>query len=150
MRRIATEETAGAGSQAGSQLISRGEASGATFMGGAQMHFSGNDDGRPWAEPSGGRSRTVTFRVSNAEFDDLVRGCRSSGARSLSAFTRDAALDKIRVAQTSPLTLTGDLTTLTKALAQVDCALQDAIKMIRRVLGSASGAAAPSSDSVQE
>jgi hypothetical protein len=114
------------------------------------MQFSVNDDGRTLIESVGGRPRTVTFRVSHAEFESLVRGCRSSGARSLSAFARDAALDKAQTTKTASLTLTGDLTTLTTALAKVDCALQDASMRIRRVLGPASGAAAQSADPVQE
>jgi hypothetical protein len=118
-------------------------------MSGAPIHFSWNADGRTLVEPVGGRPRTVTFRVSHAEFESLMRGCQSSGARSLSAFARDAAIDKASATKASSTTLTGDLTTLTKALAQVDSALQDASQKIRRVLGPADGLAARSGDPVE-
>jgi uncharacterized protein (DUF1778 family) len=99
----------------------------------------GNDDRREGASAlSKGRSRIVTFRVSGEEFSLLARASRASGSRSLSAFARDAALDKVNAMQTST-TLSGDLRTLTAVLAQLDTALQDASKKIRRLLGPGSG-----------
>lgn len=83
-----------------------------------------------------GRSRTVTFRVSGREFESMIRASRSSGARSLSAFARSAIIEQIRTMQTPAITLSGDLTTLSRSLAQIDIALQEASRRIRRVLGS--------------
>jgi uncharacterized protein (DUF1778 family) len=100
----------------------------------------GSDDRREGASAlSKGRSRIVTFRVSGEEFSVLARASRASGSRSLSAFARDAALDKVNAMQTSSTTLSGDLRTLTSVLAQLDTALQDASKKIRRLLGPGSG-----------
>jgi hypothetical protein len=83
-----------------------------------------------------GRSRTVTFRVSAAEFESMVRAGHAANARSLSAFARAAVLDQVRAIQTPAVTLSGDLTTLTRSLADLDTSLHEASRRIRRVLGS--------------
>lgn len=82
------------------------------------------------------RSRTVTFRVSSGEFESMMRASRSSGARSLSAFARATVIDQVRAMQAPAVTLSGDLTTLSRALTDIDLALQEASRRIRRVLGS--------------
>ena len=87
----------------------------------------------------------MTFRLSSLEFDTLARALRSSGARSLSAFARFAVLEQMRASQASAVTLSGDLTTLTRALTEVDAALQEASKRIRRVLGPGGAAGDPGS-----
>lgn len=66
----------------------------------------------------------------------MLRASRSSGARSLSAFARSAIVEQVRSMQSPAVTLTGDLTTLSRALTEIDIALQEASRRIRRVLGS--------------
>jgi hypothetical protein len=106
-------------------------------MSGAQRHSRSEDPDEGAPALGKGRSRIVTFRVSVEEFGALARACHASGSRSLSAFARAAALDKVNTLEGPPVTLSGDLTTLTKRLAQIDAALQETRKTIRRVLGPA-------------
>jgi hypothetical protein len=105
-------------------------------MGGSPTRLGNDQYGGASHAPGLGGSRTVTFRLSGIEFDAVERAVRSSGARSLSAFARAAVLEQVRALQAPAVTLSGDLTTLSRALTEVDNALQDASKRIRRVLGS--------------
>lgn len=82
-----------------------------------------------------GRTRVVTFRVSGEEFGLLTRARVLSEARSLSSFARRAVLEKVRTMESPSRTLSGDLATLAKTLAELDGALRDVSKRIRRVLG---------------
>ncbi len=82
-----------------------------------------------------GRTRVVTFRVSGEEFGLLTRARAMSEARSLSSFARRAVLEKVRTIEAPSRTLSGDLATLAKTLAELDGALRDVSKRIRRVLG---------------
>ena len=66
----------------------------------------------------------------------MVRAGHTSGAASLSAFARAAVLDLVRTMQMPSVTLSGDLTTLTRALTDLDTSLHEASRRIRRVLGS--------------
>jgi hypothetical protein len=82
------------------------------------------------------RSRLVTFRVSNEEFDQLKRICVSSGSRSISDFARTAVLSQTRVATAPQALLTEDLATLTSQLADLDAELKRLRGRINRILGS--------------
>jgi len=106
-------------------------------MGGIPTRLRNDQNAGASAAPGG--SRTVTFRLSGSEFDTVARALQASGARSLSAFARDAVLGQVRALQAPAVTLSGDLTTLTRALTDVDAALQEASKRIRRVLGPGRG-----------
>ena len=81
------------------------------------------------------RSRLVTFRVSAEEYENLARSCVSSRARSVADFARAAVLDKIQTLSTPSGTLSGDLTTLSKELRNLDASLSEISERIRRVLG---------------
>ena len=81
------------------------------------------------------RSRIVTFRVSAEEHDVLMESCVSSGARSIAEFARAAALQKAQMLDVLAGTLSGDLTTLSHALIELDESLTDIHKRIRGVLG---------------
>lgn|SRR5512146_2251721 len=83
-----------------------------------------------------GRSRIISFRVSTGEFESMMRASRSSGSRSLSAFARAAVIEQVRSMQFPAVTLSGDLATLSRTLADIEQALQDASRQIRRILGS--------------
>ena len=107
----------------------------------AQTQSADDSDSRSDLSSSAGRSRIVTFRVSSGEFDALSRASQAARSRTLSAFARAAALDKATNIQVPCASLSGDLTTLTKGLAQVDAALRETSKRIRRVLGPADGGA---------
>jgi hypothetical protein len=107
-------------------------------MSAGQTQSDGDDKGDSGLPVSKGGSRIVTFRVSSEEFNSLVHASQSAGSRSLSAFARGAVLDKVNSLRAPSMTLSGDLATLTKLLAQLDAALQETSKRIRRVLGPAS------------
>lgn len=81
------------------------------------------------------KPRIVTFRVSSEEYDVLARACQGSGARSLSEFARAAILDRIEALSAPRLTIHSDLSTLGKALGELDVALREASKRICRLLG---------------
>lgn len=81
------------------------------------------------------RSRTVTFRVSAEEYGALTDACVSSGARSISDFARAASLQKVQ-ALFAPATLSGDLSTLSAELGELDATLLGVSKRIRGLLGS--------------
>lgn len=81
------------------------------------------------------RSRIVTFRVSAEEHDALMASCASSGARSIADFARAAALYKAQMLDASAGTLSGDLTTLSLALGELDDSLAEIHRRIRFVLG---------------
>jgi hypothetical protein len=106
-------------------------------MSGTSMHPGSNDRSGSSMQPGKGRSRMVTFRVSAEEFDLLTRTCFALGARSLSGFAREAVLDKVEAARSPSVTLSGDLTTLAKSLAELDSALREASGKIRHILGPA-------------
>ncbi len=78
------------------------------------------------------RSRTVTFRVSSEEFLALTASCQNSDSRSISDFARAAVLHKIRAAGRGGLART-DMSTLGKALEELDAALGDVSKAIRSI-----------------
>lgn len=81
------------------------------------------------------RSRLVTFRTSPEEYENLVRSCIESGARSIAEFARASVLGRSQSARAG--TLHGDLTTLGQALEELDAALVLARQRIRVVLGPA-------------
>lgn len=83
------------------------------------------------------RSRMVTFRVSADEYDLLARSCVTRGARSMSDFARAAVLERMQMASTPAGTLSGDLTTLTAELIDLDASLREMRNQLRRVLGPA-------------
>jgi len=81
------------------------------------------------------RSRLVTFRVSAEEHDTLMRSCVASGARSIADFARASVLHSSQRMDTPTATLSGDLTTLSKSLGELDASLSEIRKRIRGVLG---------------
>jgi hypothetical protein len=81
------------------------------------------------------RSRMVTFRVSADEYDELCRGCMDSGARSVAEFARVTVLQNVRSSRVPAGTLSGDLATVSKALAELDASLSIVRRRIRGVLG---------------
>ena len=81
------------------------------------------------------RSRLVTFRVSADEYDNMTARCIEAGARSIAEFSRTVVLDSVQAKRCLPGTLSGNLTTLSQSLAELDAALVDLRKKIRTVLG---------------
>ena len=81
------------------------------------------------------RSRLVTFRVSAEEHDALMRSCVASGARSIADFARASVLHTAQRMDSPTATLSGDLTTLSKSLGELDASLSEIRKRIRGVLG---------------
>jgi hypothetical protein len=92
------------------------------------------------------RSRLVTFRVSAEEYDDLTRSCVQCGARSVADFARAAVLLKVQMLRTPAGNLSGDLTTLSKGLRDLDLILDDMRKRIHRVLGPGNSALSAGSE----
>jgi hypothetical protein len=87
------------------------------------------------------KSKIVTFRLSAGEYEALSETCNSSGARSISEFARMAVLDRSRMMGGPRITITGDLTSLGKALSDLDVVLSEASTRIRKVLGTATSEA---------
>ena len=83
------------------------------------------------------RSQLVTFRVSAEEHNALLRSCMASGARSLAEFARASVLQRAQSFDARAGTLSGDLTTLSEALGELDASLMEMRKRIRSVLGPA-------------
>jgi hypothetical protein len=81
------------------------------------------------------RSQLVTFRVSTEEHNALVKSCMASGARSIAEFARASVLQRAQMLEAKPGNLSGDLTTLSEALGQLDASLIEMQKRIRSVLG---------------
>ena len=81
------------------------------------------------------RSRLVTFRVSAEEHDALMRSCVASGARSIADFARASVLHTAQRMDSPTATLSGDLSTLSKSLGELDASLNEIRKRIRGVLG---------------
>ena len=81
------------------------------------------------------RSRLVTFRVSAEEHDALMRSCVASGARSIADFARASVLHTAQRMDSPSATLSGDLSTLSKSLGELDASLNEIRKRIRGVLG---------------
>ena len=85
------------------------------------------------------RSQLVTFRVSAEEHHALVKSCMASGARSIAEFARASVLQRAQMLQANSGSLrgglSGDLTTLSEALGELDASLMEMRKRIRGVLG---------------
>ncbi len=81
------------------------------------------------------RSMLVTFRVSSEEHDALTKSCLESGARSIADFARAATLHKVQLLHAPPGELSGDLTTLSKELRDLDLTLANMRKRIRAIVG---------------
>lgn len=69
------------------------------------------------------------------EYQELATCCANAGSRSLAEFARASVLHNVRSMQLLPGTLAGDLTTVTRALLELDASLGDTQKRIRGVLG---------------
>ena len=81
------------------------------------------------------KSKIVTFRVSPEEYDALAGACAGSGDRSISAFARNAAIDRLQMTGVRPINISGDLASLGKLLTELDGALSEASDRIHRLLG---------------
>jgi uncharacterized protein (DUF1778 family) len=81
------------------------------------------------------RYRPVTFRMQWDEYELLMKACESAGARSLSDFARMAVLQKVQAIQSPQASLTGDLSTLSERLLDLDRSLEDTQRKLRSVLG---------------
>jgi hypothetical protein len=81
------------------------------------------------------KSRIVTFRVSADEYETLTKICMESAARSISEFARAAVIDRLQSTGSPGVNLTGDLTTLGRALGDLDSSLRATSKRIRKLLG---------------
>jgi len=77
----------------------------------------------------------VTFRVSLEEHEALTRSCMESGARSIADFARAAVLQRVQTMRAPSGDLTGDLTTLSKGLRELDISLGNLRRRIRSILG---------------
>jgi hypothetical protein len=84
----------------------------------------------------------VTFRLSPEEYEVLWQACISAGARSVSAFARDAVMRWAHIPDGSGVSLPSDLTTLKIWLEELDCALEKldcALKDVRQKISQVCG-----------
>jgi hypothetical protein len=83
----------------------------------------------------GSRTRLLTIRLTETEYDIVRRVCTNEGIRSLSDFARAAILERTQFAGLEKTSLTGDLNTLGSQLVRVDEAIKSLSSRIERVLG---------------
>jgi hypothetical protein len=82
------------------------------------------------------RSRLISFRVSPDEYAAMKAKAFDAGARSLSAFARDAAIDAMNKPAVEPtINLSGGIAALANRLAGLRGSLQQAAGEISSVLG---------------
>jgi hypothetical protein len=81
------------------------------------------------------RSMLVTFRVSSDEHAALTKSCMESGARSIADFARAAVLQRVQTLHAPSGDITGDLTTLTKSLRELDTHMATLRRRILAILG---------------
>lgn len=81
------------------------------------------------------RTRLITVRLSEAEYQDLTRFCAEAGSRSFSDFAREAILQRAQMIGFVRGSLAGDLTVLGDQLSEIDDVLRTLSKRIQRVLG---------------
>jgi hypothetical protein len=81
------------------------------------------------------RSKSVTFRVSEEEFEALRDFCIARKARSLSELARESILMRVHGDRSQRDLLTGDLVSLGSALGDIDAALKNLSHRISKVLG---------------
>jgi mobilization protein NikA len=88
------------------------------------------------------RSRLVTFRVSNDEYETLQRVCAEAGVRSVSDFARSAVNYRAQILNAPQKMLAQDLSTLSSELVGLDATLREMRERIGRLLGRPVSAAA--------
>jgi hypothetical protein len=81
------------------------------------------------------RSMLVTFRVSSDEHAALTKSCMESGARSIADFARAAVLQRVQTLHAPSGDITGDLTTLSKSLRELDTHMAILRRRILAILG---------------
>ena len=77
----------------------------------------------------------VTFRIPADEYEDLAKWCAASGARSVSDFARASVRNNMAAMRTPAGTISGDLVTLGRSLAELDLFLLDLRRRISALLG---------------
>lgn len=85
------------------------------------------------------REKLVSFRVSQEEYDLLQRSCVTAEARSISDFTRAAALQRARLVAVPQGLLNRDLSSLAADLSELDSALLKLSNHIRRTISTRNG-----------
>jgi hypothetical protein len=80
-------------------------------------------------------TRSITFRLSEAEYGALRQACEHNGLRSFSEFGRQAVLVRLHTLTKTSVSLGEDLTTLGACLEDLDAALRELSGRISRVLG---------------
>jgi uncharacterized protein (DUF1778 family) len=81
------------------------------------------------------RTRIITFRLEEEEYDLLRAACLRGDARSLSQFAREAVLNLVRVQESPQHLLTQDLSALNENLSELYQDLNMVRSRIGRVLG---------------
>ena len=87
------------------------------------------------------KTRLVTIRVGQAEYEAVKRACASQGFRSVSEFARRAVLSELMREGVANASFTDDLRTITLRLQELDGALKDVRTRIAKLLGTDRGAA---------
>ena len=80
-------------------------------------------------------TRSITCRLSEAEYEALRLACELHGVRSVAEFGREAVLSQMRALTKTSVSFGEDLTTLGVCLTDLDAALRDLSGRISRVLG---------------
>ena len=80
------------------------------------------------------RDRIVVFRLTQDEYKRLEKACATTGARNLSDYTRRELLDGVH-SPASGVQLEGRLFTFDKRLAEVQSAVRQIQRSLRRLAG---------------
>ena len=83
------------------------------------------------------RSRLMSFRLSNDQYEAVKAACEHSDLRSLSEFTRMAVLQAIKRQRSDSQIWADDLATLGLKLRELDEKLGELRRMVQRLLGTA-------------
>lgn len=81
------------------------------------------------------RSRLVTFRLSDQEYEQVRNTCREEGVRSLSEFARRAVLHQVALHGASSVNFGDDLSALSLRLVELDQALEELRDRISQLVG---------------
>jgi len=81
------------------------------------------------------KTRQVTLRLAQIDYESVKRACAEQGCRSVSEFARRAVLSELMRAGRANRTISDDLRTITLRLLDLDMAMKDVRERIAKLLG---------------
>jgi len=81
------------------------------------------------------KTRQVTLRLAQKDYEAVKRACTQEGCRSVSEFARRAVLTELIRAGRSNRTISDDLRTITLRLLDLDVSMKEVRERIAKLLG---------------